>query len=884
MTLKQKIKNYQNIPAELKKYRQWVVADANKIPYNPISKMKASSTNPLQWASFEECVNALDDTLFLYIGFVLSLNDPYCIIDLDDKEELDNDSEKAQQFKAEREIVYNHPLAQNTYREISVSGRGVHIVGKAKIPYSSGVRKGLVEIYDSKRFMIFTGDKEPNSTTEINDINPLIEEIWLKYKGDKDTLQQTAFQLSAQEHQTCASVLGDVFNGTQKITFHKAYNGDYLSMPSCQSLSEAYYYVVRTLAKYTADTTIIRDIVMDSPIGKMELKKKGNRFHKMVLELAEQAVLEEAPYRNASLLESANSLENLAPIAPLAIQSEFKVVKNIEPQKINIMEACLKEMCSSGALKLIKDHILETSYNKNEDIASIASMAFMQAIIGRKYQVMSGGQPIGLNQYMLVAARTGYGKDALSSGIHNLKNRYATEKASNEINNYFGAGSFSSGVAFIKSFQVPQPKKTKADKSSVAEKYSDLFKAEGIEDNSKMCYLSVLNESASLFKTMASGKDIYKNGLLSSFLEFYTKSSKYATVQPHEKADKEENTTILYSPCFSLLAELTNTDLQSLYSSPLVENGFFPRFLVFDIKKKEAGKKNDPAGEEMPLNKKLVACIDKMLRVARKELNNPNRKNYFINIKWQPEALENFRKFEDKQDKLRNFFNDRGLKIISDMINRNNLKALKLIGLLAVNEVISDIENSNDFETPIITNDHVIKATQLVESISNNYIDDYNQGNLGASITASVMKMAYECDNMLENLLPFKDSVTLIDEETGDEVYATDKAKIDENTQLVLGAEAFKYNPYLLSRSFLENISINFNDDSFFKNNKGLIDYMLKMGLLRELNVKELGEYPALMEEYFNTHKRQAFYYRTNDWNKFKIKNQIDIEKLEKEV
>src|SRR5215218_1543349 len=75
----------ENIPQEMKTYRAWVV-HRSKIPHDPLSGLRASSTDSRTWRSFDEAEAALEIGQGAYdgIGFVFSSGDPYTGIDLDD--------------------------------------------------------------------------------------------------------------------------------------------------------------------------------------------------------------------------------------------------------------------------------------------------------------------------------------------------------------------------------------------------------------------------------------------------------------------------------------------------------------------------------------------------------------------------------------------------------------------------------------------------------------------------------------------------------------------------------------------------------------------------------------------------------------------------------
>ena len=145
--------SHQNIPAELRELPQWVIADMSlgadgkpkKHPLNPRTGAMASVTDPSTWGTFHDAISSGSK----FIGFVLSESDPYCIIDLDDKVDRPaTDDQKA--------IHQRIMSALPTYTELSVSGRGWHLIVRGSVP--SGVNRDNVEIYSSGRYMICTGN------------------------------------------------------------------------------------------------------------------------------------------------------------------------------------------------------------------------------------------------------------------------------------------------------------------------------------------------------------------------------------------------------------------------------------------------------------------------------------------------------------------------------------------------------------------------------------------------------------------------------------------------------------------------------------------------------------------------------------------------------
>jgi hypothetical protein len=148
--------DYSNVPKELQDLPQWAITvGTDKAPKTWDTHTNAlhlaSVTNPSTWLSFSNSVSlaahiAATTQQQTYIGFIFTANDPYGCIDLDNKTQ-----------NPDREVEFQEIIRRAcSYTEVSLSGKGYHIVVKGNI--GKGLRndsKG-VELYTQERFIIFT--------------------------------------------------------------------------------------------------------------------------------------------------------------------------------------------------------------------------------------------------------------------------------------------------------------------------------------------------------------------------------------------------------------------------------------------------------------------------------------------------------------------------------------------------------------------------------------------------------------------------------------------------------------------------------------------------------------------------------------------------------
>lgn len=246
-----------NIPLELRQLPQWVAATADKVPVNPKTRQLASPTDPTTWGTFEQaCSVGLP-----HVGFVLSPDDPYAIIDLDDK--------PSKPATPEQKLRHSRILeAFDSYTERSSSGTGYHIIVRGKVP--AGVNRDNVEVYSSDRYMICTGDVVRQA--DIQDHQSLLLRLYGEMKpAERAELEEReeAFPDDDLFDMAMRAANGDKFDALCK--------GDWQAM-GYTSQSEADMALLSMLAHYTLSDEQVRRIFRMSALGQREKAQKNDRY------------------------------------------------------------------------------------------------------------------------------------------------------------------------------------------------------------------------------------------------------------------------------------------------------------------------------------------------------------------------------------------------------------------------------------------------------------------------------------------------------------------------------------------------------------------------------------------------------------------------------
>jgi len=179
---------FEALPEILRERPQWIVwrvemrpngrgnLKATKVPYDPNSRRHASSTDPTTWAPFDVAVQAFDDGGFSGIGFVFTADDPYTGIDLDNCR--DPETGNVEQW------AWDIIMRLGSYTEVSPSGTGLHMIGKATLPIG-GRRKGNIEMYDEGRFFCMTGEHAKGTPETIEIRQAEVEALHAKTFGTR---------------------------------------------------------------------------------------------------------------------------------------------------------------------------------------------------------------------------------------------------------------------------------------------------------------------------------------------------------------------------------------------------------------------------------------------------------------------------------------------------------------------------------------------------------------------------------------------------------------------------------------------------------------------------------------------------------------------------
>lgn len=333
-----------------------------------------------------------------------------------------------------------------------------------------------------------------------------------------------------------------------------------------------------------------------------------------------------------------------------------------------------------GLAGAVAGFILDQAPRPVPVIALAGALAFVSGIAGRQYQVSA----TGLNNYVMLVAPTGTGKEAVNQGISKLVEAVASgPEGAPAIRNFIGPSEIRSDAAMLKFVQKQR------------------------------CFLSIMGEVGMALKRM-SGKNASPNdlGLLKVWLDLYSKSGAGNVVNPMVYSDTTKNTEVVQSPAFSIFGESTPEAFFEALDESMVASGLLPRFLIIEYHG-DRPDLNQNAAHARP-SPELITAVKKLVA----HVNDLAQRNVVINVAFTPEASDIFRRFDAHCDN-----NIRGSREAQRQIwNRVHLKAMKLAAVVAV---------GIDYQNPVIDEACALWATNLVNGDALNILGRFERGEIG---------------------------------------------------------------------------------------------------------------------------------------------------------
>lgn len=670
--------SFGNIPSEMHFFRQWIVwrfedkggKKPDKVPYSPLFNGHAAVDAPGTWGAYDDAVRRYEAGGMDGIGFVLTEDDPYCFIDLDD---ADGHQET---FDRQKRILDMCP----GYAELSPSGTGLHIITKAAI--ERGRKRSKIEVYSNARYMTMTGNVYRDAP--IVDAQEFVSMLWHEMGGPASL---HGVGVDAEERETDEQVLDKLFNANNGEKARDLYAGDWTVHYDPNSQSEADQALINMLAFYTQNRFQIVRLFQASNLGKRDKAKRVDYLNRSI-NLAFDRML--PPIDIEGLKIQFEDLLAQTKTAPP--EGPNGAVPSLDPTgqdggsgspqvppSVGIVNSPIA--IPPGLVGELADFIYKSSPRPVHTIALTAALGFVAGIGGRAFNVSN----TGLNQYFMLLAPTGTGKEAMNNGISKVVS--AAKAMCPTIAEFMGPGEIRSDAALLKWLAKHN------------------------------CVLSIAGEFGLRLKQMSDQRaSAHETGLRRVLLDLYGKSGAGNILGEMAYSDRDKNTLAIASPSFTMIGESTPERFYEALDESMIYEGLLPRFTFFEYDGPRP-KPNEHHGF-VPVPHTLVERVAKF--VAHVQATMAAGKVH--HVKFRTDALNRMNAFRDYCDAMMD--QSDANEITRNMWSRAHVKAMKLAATVAV---------GLNFDDPWIDVDCVNWATNIIAEEVLSIINRFKDGRFGST-------------------------------------------------------------------------------------------------------------------------------------------------------
>lgn len=669
--------NFIAIPNELKGLKQWFcykILKKGKVPFD-IKTGHESDFSKL--FNFEECTYKVNMGFYHGLGFYLDDTRKYSVISLNGS---NIDLTFIQKFE---EII----RTIDSYTETSVSGKDFKIFVRGNVEKNIITGKEI-EIFTSNCPIYLTGNsiRKPVIVDSQGYLNQIYKEIDGQGKIIKfiDIEPQKVFE----DHEIIKKIKASS-DSEPFLAFKNGFLGD------CLNLASAENELIKIILKHTKNKEQICSIISETKI--FDDQKGGAYYYDKI-----KMFLQDSSNAN-DLIEAKSAVkeEIKADSIRISKQKQMKLEEQIKETKANIdvneiaieeeynLQEDYKEEIKSkiilpgGRMRELIDFFLGQSVLPVPEISLCGALGMVSFIAGKTFKV-SG---TGLNQYILLLAKTSVGKSEIENGTYKMfKEIYPNE---NQIYKFLGPEEIGSGQGLIKY----------------------------ISEND--CFGVISGEFFDMTRRIASSKaSSADRSLNTQLLKMYTKSNAGVQVRETAYSDKTKNTKIVNSPSFSVVGECNPKDFYGSIDERMVTSGLIGRFSIIPFYG-ERGEESETFLDYKP-DQKLV---DWMTNLAIKCLKF-NKAEKYETVEYSVQTTEFYREMASSIRDLINKAEQNGSEVAASLWGRFAMKVRKMSACLAV------MENINK---PVITLEQAKWAYDMQHYITNDIIEKFTRGEIGQS-------------------------------------------------------------------------------------------------------------------------------------------------------
>jgi len=550
--------SFNNIPEYVRILPKWVVwryeqkvgkAKPDKIPYNARTLGRAMPNIPSTWHTLDEAIHAFTSNLdrFNGIGFMQSDDDNITIIDIDVGK--DDFGASLPLNPLQIAVLANLP---HCYVERSPSGRGYHIVAGGKVPRSKRCTKNHIEMYRNSRFMTFTGSVFQAGCGYLNDDTSTLVSLWTHIGGKDLGTYNDTFADDRIETLTDSEIWDIMRADVRWPHFSKLANseGEELERFNAQfnegderriDISGLDQGLVNELHKLSRNYDQTERMWLSTRLGNRAKTHNREDYRRMTIATAH----DEDKQRDAEAARMELNKANMMQLVSAEQEVNQPVRQSQAQTSVEIAFDSEGHPVIPGYMGRLIRFGLETSVKPIYEVALCGARGTMSGICGRSWNTPSRS---GINEYTVLLAKTGIGKDGMSSMITRLLGECA--KTDQRINNFIGP----SGISSLQSLR------------------GDLGEWPS--------FVSILGEVGFMFQAMVKAPQTSPEfGKMKFITDIWGKSGDNS-IGGSSKADRDKKIAATFSPAFSFVGDSTPDAFFKAVTPEHIKTGVYPRLAL----------------------------------------------------------------------------------------------------------------------------------------------------------------------------------------------------------------------------------------------------------------------------------------------------------------
>jgi hypothetical protein len=328
----------------------------------------------------------------------------------------------------------------------------------------------------------------------------------------------------------------------------------------------------------------------------------------------------------------------------------------------------------------IAQFIYDAAPRQVEEVAIAGAIGLMSGICGKAYNTSTG---TGLNQYILLLAKTGRGKDAITSGIDKIMNEVVKNVPA--ANEFIGPEIINSGQALTRYISTQSS-----------------------------CFVSVLGEFGFTIERISKNDANSADKMLySNLLSLYSRSGYGQVFKASIYSKKDDSVASTISPAVTILGESNPTTFYGAIDETMILAGLLPRFLMIEY---DGNRKyfNERSINIKP-SEQLISRVSQLSGYCKEVIHRKS----VINVELNDEAKIKMTQYDKQTTDIINLISH---PAIDELWNRAHLKVLKLASIVAI--------GINPFN-PIITIDELNWAIPIVERDIKTLAHKFDIGEVG---------------------------------------------------------------------------------------------------------------------------------------------------------